>query len=136
MRQLRLPDLLDVLSGGVPNYYGPQRFGYGDDGVQRALEALQRRGRRNAQTFAVSVVQAALFNLWLGTRIQDGHFSKVVCGDVLKKRDTGGLFTNEDPSLDQGRMDRGGGFNGTYVRTEDARCSGFGWAPRRRHPSY
>ena len=103
----RLPDLLDVLSGGVPNYYGPQRFGYGDDGVQRALEALQRRGKKGAQTFAVSVVQAALFNLWLGTRIQDGHFYEVVCGDVLKKRDTGGLFTNEDPSLDQERMDRG-----------------------------
>jgi len=123
----RLSPLLDCLSQGVPNYYGPQRFGYGDDGVQRALASLKSRGRRGAQTFAASVVQSALFNLWLGHRIRDDLFHSVVPGDILKKRESGGLFTSDDPLTDQARMDAGelvatGPMYGPKMRNPTARA--------------
>ena len=72
----RLPDLLDVLSGGVPNYYGPQRFGYGDDGVQRALEALQRRGKKGAQTFRSASSKPRFLTCGWAPGFKTGIFTK------------------------------------------------------------
>ena len=105
--ELRLPPLLDRLKSGVPNYYGVQRFGRGGTGADESLKLLRGRGRsrKHDLRFATSIVQAAFFNLWLAKRIKDGLLSGVLLGDILKKRETGGLFTSEDAVVDQERMD-------------------------------
>lgn len=89
---------------GVPNFYGPQRFGHGMQNIQRgfALFSAQKKGRN--QTFMVSVVQAALFNIWLKQRMAAGDYRRILTGDVAKKRDTGGMFIADDPAVDAQRF--------------------------------
>jgi tRNA pseudouridine13 synthase len=84
-------------SGGVPNYYGEQRFGNRYRNLDRAA-AIVRRGkaRSKKEAFMVSVLQSALFNSWLIERIDCGRFRTLLQGDVARKTDTGGLFVVDD----------------------------------------
>ncbi len=94
---------------GVPNYYGPQRFGHGGANVQRGRAALTGRGPRDRwlRRFLISAYQAFLFNRYLAQRVQDGLFTRLLVGDIAKKADTGGLFVVQDTVAEQPRYDRG-----------------------------
>ncbi len=95
---------------GVPNYYGPQRFGrYGDNAERgRALLLGTLRVRdRWLRRFLLSAYQSALFNLYLAERVRRGGFFRLLQGDIAKKADTGGLFLVEDPRQEQPRYQRG-----------------------------
>lgn len=83
---------------GVPNFYGEQRFGHAMNNIDNALRLLERpQGARGPKgVFLVSVLQSALFNLWLAERMQNGSFNSVLPGDLVRKTDTGGLFVVED----------------------------------------
>lgn len=98
---------------GLPNFFGPQRFG--KDGENAALgRALlspdpgpeaRRAGRdRFTRRFALSALQSQLFNRWLAERMADGLFATALAGDALKKLDSGGVFTCEDPAVDGPRV--------------------------------
>ena len=92
---------------GVPNFYGPQRFGYGLQNIHRgfALFSAGKKGRKD--TFMVSVVQSALFNIWLKQRMQAGDYRRLLSGDVVKKTDTGGMFTVDDLAIEDPRFTAG-----------------------------
>ena len=92
---------------GVPNFYGPQRFGYGLQNIQRgfALFSAGKKGRKD--TFMVSVVQSALFNIWLKQRMQAGDYRRLLSGDIVKKTDTGGMFAVEDLAIEDLRFTAG-----------------------------
>jgi tRNA pseudouridine13 synthase len=100
---------------GLPNFFGPQRFGTEgrNAAVGRALltgERTPEAGRAARDRFlrrlCISAWQADLFNRWLAERMADGLFATALAGDVLKKLDTGGLFTCEDPAADGPRVAR------------------------------
>ena len=55
----------------------------------------------------MSILQSALFNAWLGSRVKDGLFHRAITGDILRKRETGGLFICEDDSVDGERVQQG-----------------------------
>lgn len=99
---------------GLANFYGPQRFGAAgrNADVGRALlagrldDAEARRAARDRflRRLVISAWQARAFNRWLAERMADGLFARALAGDVLKKLDTGGLFTCEDPAADTVRV--------------------------------
>jgi tRNA pseudouridine13 synthase len=95
---------------GVPNYFGPQRFGR--DGrneiVGRDLLAgeLVRHDKRKLRLL-LSAVQSGLFNDLLARRVSSGMFHQALPGDLMIKAATGGRFLCEDPGVDQPRMDAG-----------------------------
>jgi tRNA pseudouridine13 synthase len=92
---------------GVPNCFGPQRFGPSGSNIERGLAALAR-GRGGARAnMKVAAGQAALFNLWIELRADRGLLASVLEGDVLAKVETGGLFTSTDPKVDGERLARG-----------------------------
>jgi tRNA pseudouridine13 synthase len=100
---------------GLPNFFGPQRFGTdgGNAAVGRALlkdeptpEARRAARDRFLRRLSISAWQSSLFNRWLAERLADGLFATALQGDVLKKLDTGGLFTCEDPAVDGPRVAR------------------------------
>lgn len=100
---------------GLPNFFGPQRFGVEGMNavVGRALvlgektPEARRAGRdRFLRRLSLSAFQSSLFNRWLVERLADGLFATAITGDVLKKLDTGGLFTCEDPAVDGPRVAR------------------------------
>jgi tRNA pseudouridine13 synthase len=83
---------------GIANFYGEQRFGRqmrNLEQVQRLI-ATGRAGHGKKGRFMVSVLQSALFNIWLKQRIESGEFETMIQGDVARKTDTGGLFVVED----------------------------------------
>jgi tRNA pseudouridine13 synthase len=92
---------------GVPNFYGPQRFGYGLQNIHRgfALFSVAQKGRKDP--FMISVVQSALFNIWLKQRMQAGDYRRLLAGDIVKKTDTGGIFTVADLAIESRRFNAG-----------------------------
>lgn len=93
--------------GGLPNFYGPQRFGRDGVNARRGLAVIRAGARRRRGDLIVSAGQSALFNLYLLLRHSRGLLRRALAGDILKKATTGGLFTCTDPEVDQARMDAG-----------------------------
>ncbi len=102
----RLPALDERLRAGVPNYFGPQRFGHEGRSLGDAARIL-RNARVRDPRFAASIAQAAVFNRWLGDRVMDGRLHALVPGDVLRKRETGGMFRSDDAEADAARVRAG-----------------------------
>jgi tRNA pseudouridine13 synthase len=101
---------------GMPNAFGPQRFGRDGSNPERALAWLRGQARpprsRAEQRLLFSAVQSRLFNEVLERRVADGTWTRVLPGDLAKKHDTGGLFAVplEGPELDDAvrRAEAGG----------------------------
>lgn len=104
-----------LLARGLPNFFGPQRFGtegrnaeVGKALLSGAATPEARRAARDRflRRLSISAFQAHLFNRWLGERMADGLLAAALAGDVMKKLDSGGLFTCEDPAADGPRVVR------------------------------
>jgi tRNA pseudouridine13 synthase len=101
---------------GLANFFGPQRFGAGGGNAEMGKALLlgradrpevRRAGRdRFLRRLCLSAYQSLLFNRWLGDRLADGLFAAALPGDVMKKLDSGGLFTCRDPADDGARVAR------------------------------
>ncbi len=94
---------------GVPNYFGPQRFGrFGNNAVDglRVLRGERVPGGHRLQRFFVSALQSLLFNDLLAERLRRGLFQRVVTGDWARKHDTGGVFEVEDAARESERAAR------------------------------
>ena len=102
----QINEIIEQLSNGFPNYFGIQRFGGPTaKSLQRALYWVGHGCPRSKQAkFMTSVLQSAVFNLWLGARVVEPGLSIARLGDVLKKRETGGLFYCEEPEVDGLRL--------------------------------
>lgn len=71
---------------GVPNYFGPQRFGHDGGNVEQGRLMVSREIRvRNPKMKGIylSAVRSYVFNEILGERISNGLWSKVLAGDLL-----------------------------------------------------
>ncbi len=94
---------------GMPNYYGPQRFGRDGGTVDLGLQCLAGKAPRRIRPFlfrfALSAVQSLLFNDYLSRRMKDGLFRTVLDGDVMTKWPFGGMFVAKDVPAEQTRFD-------------------------------
>ncbi|MBB6096896.1 tRNA pseudouridine13 synthase [Deinobacterium chartae] len=103
--------VMQRLEGGVPNYFGPQRFGIGgknaEEGLRLVRSNLRGRGSIPLKRFLVSSLQSAVFNAYLAERLRLGLFDALLEGDMAKKHDTGGVFRVEDAALESERARRG-----------------------------
>jgi tRNA pseudouridine13 synthase len=94
---------------GVPNFFGPQRFGIEGDNAERARAFVSGKERaprdRRLQDLLVSALQSEIFNKVLERRIDSGAYARALKGDVMQKHETGGLFVCTEPAVDQLRVD-------------------------------
>ena len=94
---------------GLPNFYGPQRFGRGGSTVELGFQCLAGRAPKRIRPFlfrfALSAVQSLLFNDYLGRRLRDGLYRTVLDGDVMAKWPFGGMFVAKDVAAEQARFD-------------------------------
>ena len=91
---------------GVPNYYGPQRFGLGGRNPERGYRLVKTgkgRGTPWLKRFLIGSLQSLLFNDWVALRMERGLYDRVVLGDVAKKHATGGEFLVQDPARESER---------------------------------
>ena len=88
---------------GVPNHFGPQRFGRDGSNPERALAWLagKERGPRDKrdQRMVFSSLQSMMFNEVLDARLADGSWATILLGDIAKKRE-GALFAVREADLD------------------------------------
>lgn len=99
-------------AGGIPNFYGAQRFSVGCQGALRGgrllLEMQSCRGgskkkrlrnsitRSTSRRFFLSAFSSMLFNIWLGRRINAGNFGCLLDGDLVV-----GAEISESPSEEE-----------------------------------
>lgn len=95
---------------GMPNYYGPQRFGLRGDNHESGRRILEtgrpptgdRPGGRLTRLF-VSAFQSFLFNECLALRMPE--IGTLWAGDLAQKHENGAVFRVIDPGLEQPRAD-------------------------------
>ena len=92
-----LDERLDaVRAGGVPNYFGPQRFGR-DGANLRLAESLLVEGRRirdrHRRSLALSAARAHVFNRVLAARVESAAWAIPLNGDVMVLDGRGSVFT-------------------------------------------
>jgi tRNA pseudouridine13 synthase len=96
---------------GVPNAFGPQRFGIDGRNVERAKAWLSGKERPprdpKARRFSFSAWQSHLFNRVLERRMAEGSWASVLEGDLLMKHGSGGMFVCTDVATDALRAQAG-----------------------------
>lgn len=92
---------------GLPNHYDAQRFGARGATLRAGLVAAARERPRRRELFAISALQAALFNLYLDERRDRRDLREALAGDILQRVGSGGQFCCEDPAADTPRVAAG-----------------------------
>jgi len=84
---------------GVPNYFGPQRFGHDEANLAAAAELFAGAGPRDRfqRGMAISAARAFLFNAVLARRVAAGSWDEALPGDVMQLDGRRPLFRSEDP---------------------------------------
>jgi tRNA pseudouridine13 synthase len=80
---------------GVPNYFGPQRFGrdgFNLDRLARWLQSGERPAGRAEYGFALSAARALIFNAVLARRVQSADWSLLQPGDRASLDGSGSHF--------------------------------------------
>ncbi|HHE5698469.1 TPA: tRNA pseudouridine(13) synthase TruD [Citrobacter amalonaticus] len=91
-----------INTGGVPNYFGAQRFGIGGSNLQGALRWAQSDAPvrdRNKRSFWLSAARSALFNQIVSERLKKTDFNQVVDGDALQLAGRGSWFVATQEEL-------------------------------------
>ncbi|HED18704.1 MAG TPA: tRNA pseudouridine(13) synthase TruD [Gammaproteobacteria bacterium] len=87
---------LKNLQQGMPNSFGPQRFGRDGDNLVQAERLLARpkaRVSRNKRSIWLSAVRSALFNRVLATRIEAGNWNTPLAGDAFQLEGKSAVFS-------------------------------------------
>jgi tRNA pseudouridine13 synthase len=93
---------------GVPNFFGPQRFGAAGGNVRQGMAMLlgeRNKSARWLQRLLATAYQSYLCNRYLARRVDMGAFSHLLPGDVAKKHATGGMFAVVDAAVEQPRYE-------------------------------
>lgn len=91
--------LLDIARRGVPNAFGPQRFGRGGANLDKAAAWFAGRLRvreRGLQGLLISAARAEQFNRVLASRIRDGSWDQAGRDDLMVLDGRGSLFPAAD----------------------------------------
>jgi tRNA pseudouridine13 synthase len=75
-----------VRERGVPNYFGPQRFGRHGNNLNHAQRMLcegQRVRERHRRGLYLSAARSALFNQVLASRVRDGSWAALLAGEAV-----------------------------------------------------
>ncbi|WP_227680586.1 tRNA pseudouridine(13) synthase TruD [Psychrobacter sp. SWN149] len=115
--------LASIGQTGVPNYFGPQRFGRQGNNVREALSLFARppraprpsskkskskRAPREQNTMELSAARSLIFNEILAARVRDDSWNTGLSGEVFNLDGSGSIFTSEtlDDTL-RARLDSG-----------------------------
>jgi tRNA pseudouridine13 synthase len=84
-----------VATAGVPNYFGPQRFGRDGNNLRTALAWFSGGATprdRWQRGFALSAARAAIFNSVTARRVQDGTWNQLLAGEIVNLNGSGSVF--------------------------------------------
>lgn len=103
--------LAQVVAGGVPNYFGVQRFGRESRNVERAVAWLCDGGeaprKAASRSLWLSALRSELFNRVLAERVRRDCWNRCLPGDVLQPDGSRGLFLADDDAQSTERVAAG-----------------------------
>lgn len=93
-----LPKLEVIGKRGVPNYFGPQRFGHSGGNIPKA-EAMLVGGRRihdrRLRSLLLSSARSLIFNDLLSERVKAGNWDRLIPGEVLMLDGSHSVFKSD-----------------------------------------
>jgi len=94
--------LEQIRINGVPNYFGPQRFGHQGRNVEQGFNLLKRRARmkRNKRSIYLSAIRSFLFNQVLAERVSRGNWNAIINGELAMLDGTHSVFPCENPDTE------------------------------------
>ena len=94
--------LAQIRTNGVPNYFGPQRFGHQGRNVEQGFKLLKRKARlnRNKRSIYLSAMRSFLFNHVLAERVRRGDWNTIIDGDLAMLDGTQSIFPCEKPDAE------------------------------------
>ena len=115
--------LANISTTGVPNYFGPQRFGRNGNNVREALalfarpvpesrpnpkKSKRKQAPREQNSMELSAARSLIFNEILAARVRDGSWNTGLAGEVFNLNGSGSIFASEvmDDTL-QARLSSG-----------------------------
>ena len=85
-----------IAARGVPNYFGPQRFGRDGSNVDLARRLFAgARLKRDKRSIAISAARSFLFNEILSVRVADGSWERILPGELVNLDGSGSVFRAE-----------------------------------------
>jgi len=88
----QLADRIELIARlGVPNYFGPQRFGRQSSNLARIPAGLNAL-RMPERGFVLSAARSLIFNAVLAERVRDGSWNRLEAGDVANLDGRGSVF--------------------------------------------
>ncbi len=84
-----------IATAGVPNYFGPQRFGRDGANMRTALAWFSdgvAPADRWQRGFALSAARAAIFNAVVARRVSDGTWNRLLPGEIVNLDGSGSVF--------------------------------------------
>ncbi len=89
--------LQQIRTNGVPNYFGPQRFGHRGQNVEKGFSLLSRGARlqRNKKSIYLSAIRSFLFNQVLAERVRQGVWNSIIPGELVMLNGTQSIFPCE-----------------------------------------
>ncbi len=94
---------------GLPNYFGPQRFGHGGENLERALFWLRagaNAGGPRARFYRKlypSVIQSEIFNRYVTLRLEH-DVRRLLDGEVVRLDGSNSMFVVDDPGREHDRL--------------------------------
>lgn len=103
--------LTTISQSGVPNYFGPQRFGRNGNNIREALSLFARpvpearpqpskskrkRVPREQNTMELSAARSLIFNEILAARVRDGSWNAGLVGEVFNLDGSGSIFASDE----------------------------------------
>jgi tRNA pseudouridine13 synthase len=85
------PRLDAIAASGVPNYFGPQRFGRDGSNLERMAAPL-RSLKPAERGFVLSAARSVIFNAVLAERVQQGSWGVLQAGDLANLDGRGSFF--------------------------------------------
>jgi tRNA pseudouridine13 synthase len=91
-----------IRAEGVPNYFGPQRFGRSGQNVASGFDALRNGIRlpRNKRSIYLSALRSFLFNHVLAERVRRGDWNAIIEGELAMLHGTHSVFPCDNPDAE------------------------------------
>ena len=90
-----------IAEGGIPNYFGEQRFGRDGSNMELGQAVLAgKRLPRNKRSIGISALRSFEFNNELSTRVADGTWNRIMAGDTANLDGSRSVFAVDELTAD------------------------------------
>jgi len=86
-----------IAEGGVPNYFGEQRFGREAGNIELGRAVLAgKRFPRDKRSIGISAIRSLQFNDELGARVEAGTWNRILADDTANLDGSGSIFAVDE----------------------------------------